>query len=63
SGAVDAENIDQSVKLRVAVAELLREQGNRLDISRGEGPGRLYYTAHLRVYLPVEEIDPVNRGI
>jgi uncharacterized protein YfaS (alpha-2-macroglobulin family) len=63
SGAVDAENIDQSVKLRVDVAELLREQGNRLDISRGEGPGRLYYTAHLRVYLPVEEIDPVNRGI
>ncbi|MFB0537277.1 MAG: Ig-like domain-containing protein [Anaerolineae bacterium] len=63
SGAVDAENIDQSIKLRVAVAELLREQGNRLDISRGEGPGRLYYTAHLRVYLPVEEIDPVNRGI
>jgi len=63
SGAVDAKNIDQSVKLRVAVAELLREQGNRLDISRGEGPGRLYYTAHLRVYLPVEEIDPVNRGI
>jgi uncharacterized protein YfaS (alpha-2-macroglobulin family) len=63
SSAVDAENIDQSVKLRVAVAELLREQGNRLDISRGEGAGRLYYTAHLRVYLPVEEIDPVNRGI
>jgi uncharacterized protein YfaS (alpha-2-macroglobulin family) len=63
SGAVDAENIDQSIKLRVDVAELLREQGNRLDISRGEGPGRLYYTAHLRVYLPVEEIDPVNRGI
>jgi uncharacterized protein YfaS (alpha-2-macroglobulin family) len=63
SGAVDAKNIDQSVKLRVAVAELLGEQGNRLDISRGEGPGRLYYTAHLRVYLPVEEIDPVNRGI
>jgi len=63
SGAVDAENIGQSVKLQVAVAELLREQGNRLDISRGEGPGRLYYTAHLRVYLPVEEIDPVNRGV
>jgi len=63
SDTVDAKNIGQSVKLRVAVAELLREQGNRLDISRGEGPGRLYYTAHLRVYLPVEEIDPVNRGV
>ena len=62
SGAVDAENIDQSVKLQVDVAELLREQGNRLDISRGEGSGRLYYTAHLRVYLPVEEIDPINRA-
>ncbi len=63
SGAVNAENVDQSIKLRVAVAELLRDQGNRLDIGRYEGPGRLYYTAHLKIYLPVEDIEPINRGI
>jgi uncharacterized protein YfaS (alpha-2-macroglobulin family) len=63
AGTVDAENVDQSIKLRVAVADLLADQGNYLNIGRGPGDGRLYYTAHLRVYLPVEEIDPANRGI
>ena len=63
AGAVNAENVDQSVKLRVAVADLLSDQGNYLNIGRGPGDGRLYYTAHLRVYLPVEEIEPANRGI
>jgi len=37
--------------------------GNRLIFFRGEGDGRLYYTAHLSVRLPVEEVDPVSRGI
>lgn len=63
SGAVSQAKIGESVKLRVDVAELLRDQGNIVDIWRGAGPGRLYYTAHLRVYLPVEEIEPLNRGI
>lgn len=63
TGTVDSENVDQSVKLRVAVADLLAQQGNVLNVGRGPGDGRLYYTAHLRVYLPVEEIDPANRGI
>jgi uncharacterized protein YfaS (alpha-2-macroglobulin family) len=63
SGQVDAGNVGQSVVLRLAVADLLREQGNVLNVGRGEGEGRLYYTAHLRVYLPVEEIEPANRGI
>jgi uncharacterized protein YfaS (alpha-2-macroglobulin family) len=62
-GQVTPENVDQSVKLRVDVAELLADVGNYLTISRGEGPGRLYYTAHLKVYLPVEEIEPLDRGI
>ena len=63
SGEVTPENIDQSIKLRVDVADLLADVANYLTISRGEGPGRLYYTAHLKVYLPVEEIEPLNRGV
>jgi uncharacterized protein YfaS (alpha-2-macroglobulin family) len=63
AGTVNVENVDESVKLRVAVADLLADQGNYLNVGRGAGDGRLYYTAHLRVYLPVEEIDPANRGI
>jgi len=62
-GQTSADNIDQSIKLRVDVAELLADASNQLTISRGDGPGRLYYTAHLKVYLPVEEIEPLNRGI
>jgi len=62
-GQVNAENVGESVKLKVAIADLLADEGNYLQIGRGEGDGRLYYTAHLRVYLPVEEIEPVNRGI
>jgi hypothetical protein len=62
-GQVTPETIDESVELQVAVADLLREAGNRLDVARGPGEGRLYYTAHMQVYLPVEEIEPLDRGI
>ncbi len=37
--------------------------GNRLTISRGDGLGTLYYTAHLSVRLPVEDVEPLSRGI
>jgi hypothetical protein len=60
---VTPETVGEPIKLEVAVAELLAETSNRLTIGRGPGEGRLYYTAHLRVYLPVEEIEPLNRGV
>ena len=63
SGAVTPETVDEPIRLRVDVAEMLADVGNRLTIGRGPGEGRLYYTAHLKVYLPVEEIEPLNRGI
>jgi uncharacterized protein YfaS (alpha-2-macroglobulin family) len=62
-GRVTPETIDQSVKLRVDVADLLSDVANYLTVSRGDGPGRLYYTTHLKAYLPVEEIEPLNRGV
>jgi len=63
SGAVDQTTIREQARLTIQVADLLKDQGNRLTISRGEGPGRLYYTAHLKVYLPAAEIKPADRGI
>ena len=42
---------------------MLREQGNALTIARGEGSGRLYYTAHMQSYLPVEAVEAANRGV
>ncbi len=62
-GAVTPDTVDEPVHLRVDVADLLGDVGNRLTIGRGPGEGRLYYTAHLKVFLPVEEIEPLNRGI
>jgi uncharacterized protein YfaS (alpha-2-macroglobulin family) len=63
AGQVTAANVQDAVSLHVAVADLLRDQANRLVVSRGAGDGRLYYTAHLNVYLPVEDVRAVNRGV
>ncbi|GAB4407588.1 MAG: hypothetical protein Kow00106_00470 [Anaerolineae bacterium] len=57
------DNVRQTETLVVEVAQLLTDRANRLTISRSEGDGNLYYTAHLRVWLPVPEIEPLNRGL
>ncbi|MFO7321535.1 MAG: Ig-like domain-containing protein [Chloroflexota bacterium] len=57
------ENVTEPTRLAVDLRELLRDEANRLVISRTDGDGILYYTAHLRAFLPVPEIEPLNRGI
>ncbi len=52
-----------SVVMQVQVADMLQGQANELVIGRTDGAGVLYYTAHLRTFLPVPEIEPLNRGI
>jgi hypothetical protein len=49
--------------LRIAIQELLADRVNRLAIARDDGPGNLYYTAHLNLYLPVEQVKPLDRGV
>jgi uncharacterized protein YfaS (alpha-2-macroglobulin family) len=69
SGDVIKETIDESQKLQVEIARLLVDQGNRLVIERHEpnadqtGKGQLYYSAHLRYYLPADHIQALDRGI
>ncbi|HSH82224.1 MAG TPA: alpha-2-macroglobulin family protein, partial [Herpetosiphonaceae bacterium] len=63
SGHVGASNVGEPVKLAVDIAQLLRDAGNRLQVGRGEGPGILYYTAHLRAFLPVPEVEALDRGV
>ncbi|RLC85601.1 MAG: hypothetical protein DRJ03_11210 [Chloroflexi bacterium] len=62
-GTVTPDTVRESVQLQIDVADLLVDAGNRLTIGRGPGEGRLYYTAHLKVYLPVEEIEALDRGV
>ncbi len=63
SGAANADTLRDTNTLRIAITDLLAEEVNRLTIMRGAGPGAMYYTTHLNVYLPVEEVAPLNRGI
>lgn len=64
-GAAMSENLDEQRKLLVEIDELLRGEANRLLIERLEptGEGRLYYSAHLRYFLPAEEVRAESRGI
>jgi hypothetical protein len=57
------DNVKESEILRFEVAQLLKDQGNRVTFSRTDGQGNLYYRAHLKAYLPVPEVDAVSRGI
>ncbi|MCC7449905.1 MAG: Ig-like domain-containing protein [Anaerolineae bacterium] len=57
------ETVQQVAQLQVAVKDLLANDLNRLTINRSAGPGVLYYTANLTAYLPVEQIQPLSRGI
>lgn len=61
--AANAENLTETYELRLDVAEMFADQTNRLTIARDDGPGNLYYTAHLNVDLPVEQLDALDRGI
>ncbi|MFO7167437.1 MAG: Ig-like domain-containing protein [Chloroflexota bacterium] len=63
AGRVTPATIDTPVELRVPLDELQRDAGNRLQVGRGDGSGRLYYTAHLRAFLPVEDVKALDRGV
>jgi uncharacterized protein YfaS (alpha-2-macroglobulin family) len=43
--------------------KLLRDQSNPLVFERGTGAGRLYYSARLRIAMPVESAQALDRGI
>lgn len=52
-----------AVTSTVPVAHLYGDYPNALNIQREAGPGRLYYTAHLNVLRPVEDVEAANGGI
>lgn len=63
SGQADSSNLREDVTVEVDIQELLQDELNRVAFAHSGGPGNLYYTAHLNVTLPVEQIQPLDRGI
>jgi uncharacterized protein YfaS (alpha-2-macroglobulin family) len=59
----NAGNISQSHSLTVDVTDLLSQDVNRLVLAHDGGAGNLYYTAHLNLDLPVDQIKALDRGI
>jgi uncharacterized protein YfaS (alpha-2-macroglobulin family) len=51
------------VSASVPVSSLYPQDPNALILQRGEGAGRLYYTAHLNVLRPVEDVTLLDQGI
>ena len=62
-GAVDAGSLSETRMLQADVSALLRDAANTLVFSTTGGAGTLYYTAALNVRLPVDQVQPVDRGI
>ncbi len=62
-GVFDEENVAQSDRQAVPVGDLILDDVNFLAFQRGDGDGRLYYTAHLDTFVRAEGVEAVNRGI
>jgi uncharacterized protein YfaS (alpha-2-macroglobulin family) len=62
-GAANSANLSDVVRLEIDVRQMLADEINHLVVTRGEGPGNLYYAAYLEAALPVAEIQPLDQGI
>jgi uncharacterized protein YfaS (alpha-2-macroglobulin family) len=66
---VTREDVGDSYKVEVPIADLLQQEANRVWITRAppgpdqSGEGRLYYALYLRYFMPVEEVQALSRGI
>ena len=63
AGTAIPETVTETQTLMVEVVQMLQDETNLLTFTRSAGDGNLYYTAYLRAFLPVPEIEPLNRGI
>ena len=67
-GTVTPKTVAEVTTLRAGIEELLLDQTNAVVIGRtaaGDqtGKGQLYYTTHLKTYQPVEDVEPLSRGV
>lgn len=61
SGSAD-KNWMNSVIGEIPLERLYRQAPNALEIQRQSGPGILYYRALLQAFVPIEELQPIQRG-
>ena len=62
-GQAGRDNLTETFDLQIELKDLLKDQANYLVFTRGEGAGSLYYSAYLSATLPVEQIQPLDRGV
>ncbi len=63
SAQATRETVRESTALRFAGDELATSDRHTLTVFREEGTGVLYYTAHLSLRLPADEVGALARGI
>jgi uncharacterized protein YfaS (alpha-2-macroglobulin family) len=49
--------------MTILVSDLVKDNVNRLLFERTDGAGRMYYSAHLTAFLPVEQVKPLSKGV
>jgi uncharacterized protein YfaS (alpha-2-macroglobulin family) len=62
-GIADETTLRRTLLLQVDIANMLRDEANRLAIARDEGPGNLYYTTHMELSLPVDQVSALDQGM
>ncbi|HSQ25918.1 MAG TPA: Ig-like domain-containing protein [Anaerolineales bacterium] len=62
-GVADSASIKETVELKIDIGQLVADEANRLLIARDEGSGNLYYTAHMNVWLPVDQVKALDQGL
>lgn len=63
AGQATRETVKESQAVRISGDELATGDKHSLTVFREEGPGVLYYTAHLSLQLPADEVGALARGI
>ncbi len=62
-GQFTAANITESESFSIPVDNLLGDETNFIDLQRGAGDGRLYYTMHLNSFINADSVEATSRGV
>ena len=62
-GQFNAANVTESKLLSIPIRTLQADETNFVDVQRGEGDGRLYYTMHLNSFINADTVQATSRGV